>query len=132
MKEIEMFQKKRDEEVRKKEEEKNGNFDSVKAEVACAIETFKRLNTGMRDSLLNVADADKRLGLKKMEDDFESLKSKMILLSGIDPVKDIDDVRDKFVADAETVFLATQKLLLEGLKESNTSGGKDQSSRSST
>ena len=57
----------------------------------------------------------------------------MIKLSSIDHTQDITDVNQKFVDDAENVFVATQKWILTELKESPTiSGGNSNYNGNST
>ena len=97
------------EEAKSKADETEAKFESTKAEFTSMIDTFNRMNLASKDYLKDVSNDDKRAGLSKLETDFDLLKNKFAQLSGIDPTKDVADLKKKLLDDAETPFLATQK-----------------------
>ena len=113
--------------------ERDTKFNSMKAEIESIIETFNGVNINIKDSLEDATDEVKREEWNKIKTDFNNLQSKVVTLSSIDPTKDIQDVKDKFTENAQTVYTTIQSWILTELKTtSSTSGGTSASSSSST
>lgn len=110
-------------EDKRKAEELRAVFETAKAEFTSMVVTFKSMSLATKDSVDGAADSDKRSALSKLENEFQTVKSKLVHLSGIDPSEDIEAQKDSFAADVEIPFLAVQKDLLSQLK---TSGGASQ------
>ena len=68
----------------------------------------------MKDS----SDAVKRREGQKLEEEFQFLRKKLIVLGGIDPSKDIKPLQDLFVTNVEDMFNASQKWFISALKDS--------------
>ena len=78
----------------------------------------------MKDALGNASDDDKRSEWHKIENEFKSLKNRMVSVIGIDHTKDHTGINQKFIEDGERVFLDNQKWILCELRDSTrTSGG---------
>ena len=108
-------------------EELERKFDSVKAEVESEVDTFKRMTMNLRESLQDASNDDKRSEWVKVVSEFKLLKNKFVHLVSIDSSRDVTEVNQKFVNDAETVFLETQTWMLPQLKDAPiTSGGSSQ------
>ena len=99
------------EEVSKEEdmEEMNTRFESAKVELVSMMDRFVGMNIGIQDTLIDASFIDKRNEWKKIEADFRLLKEKVIILSSINPSKDIKDINNKFKAEVEHLFLSSQK-----------------------
>ena len=117
----------------RKNEELTKRFESMKLEVEADVDTFKRVTRGLRDSLKDASDRDKRNQWEKVESEFKLVKAKYIELVSMDASKNVEDVHQKFSADVETLFIETQEWMLSQLKDSSaTSGGSTRSSSSSS
>ena len=99
-------------EDKRKTEELRATFETAKAEFTSTVETFKSMSLATKDSVDGAADSDKRDALSKLEDEFQTVKTKLVHLSGIDPSEDIKEQKDSFASDVEIPFLAVQKDLL--------------------
>ena len=116
----------------KKKEELNAKFEALNLEVAAGVETFKRVTSGMKDSLKEASDKDKRDHWVKVESEFKSLKDKYMELASMGNFGDMDTVHKKFDEEVETLFLENQQWVLAQLKDSSvTSGGASSNSSSS-
>ena len=65
----------------------------------------------------------KRQELEKVDAEFRLLKGQLAKLAGVDEAKDITQIRDKFVNDAEKAFLEFHSAVAKDIKDSPTSGG---------
>ena len=109
------------EEIRWKEEVKR-KLDTAVAELDEAVDSFQRMNVGIRESLEIASEHDLRNEWSKVEDEFNALKLKVIETVGYDDEAQLSaEVQKKFAGFAEKTFLESQKFVLEKLK--NTSGG---------
>ena len=112
------------EETLRKEEVKR-KLDTAVAELDQAVDSFQRMNVGIKGSLEVASEHDLRNEWSKVEDEFNALKVKLIETVGYDDEKKSEDVQKKFAEQAEKVFLESQKFVFEKLK--NTSGGAQKS-----
>ena len=93
-------------------EQTKARLDSAKAELVAG----KRLNLSLKDSVVDASDADKRREWSKVEAEFNSLKSQVVKVAGIDGSQDTSDLNEKFAQDAETPYLECQKWMLGQFK----------------
>ena len=124
--------RKRDEESRKAadaelfKQEQDRKFVSMKAELDAGIVAFKGLAVGLEETVLSCCDSVKLQELKKVEIEFDSLKSQLIKLAGVDNSKDIADVHELFLKDAESVYIKFRNSVVKDIKNTlplRTSGG---------
>ena len=101
-----------------REEQLKTKFDSAKAELTSGIDAFKRLNLNLKDSIGDASDADKRHEWQKIEVEFQSLKNQIIKVAGMDHTQDVTEINNKFVNDAEKIFVDMQKWMLSELRNS--------------
>ena len=128
-KQIEADRKAADAELQKQEQDRK--FSSIKAELEAGIAAFKGLTVGLKDTVVSSSsDSVKVRELKKVETEFDFLKTQLIKLAGVDDTKDITVTRDLFLKDAETVYLEFRNSVLKNMKDaaSSTSGGDSSSS----
>ena len=107
--------------VIKSREEAGRKFEVASVEFDVAVDAFKRLNLGIKDVVSDASDNDRRREWQKLEKEFESLKNQLVALGSADPSKDLSGFEDKFIADVESPFVASQKWFMAELKESSTS-----------
>ena len=60
---------------------------------------------GLKDTLVEASDEDKRCEWQKIEADFNSLKGKKVHLIGLDHTQDHTAINQKYIDDVESVFL---------------------------
>ena len=97
-------------------EELKAKFSSEEAKLNSAIDSFVRLNTGLKDSVSDASVICKKKEWQKVETEFESLKSQLVTVTGMDPTQDVETVKTKFEG-AEKSFLETKKWMLVELKD---------------
>ena len=114
-KQIEAERKAADAELQKQQLERN--FNSSKAELDAGILAFKGLAVGLKDSVSSSSDSIKRHELKNVETEFNSLKDQLVKLAGVDGTKDIEDMRKKFVDDAESAYVAFKNSVVKDLEK---------------
>ena len=123
-----------DEEKAARADEMTRKFDSLMREVDSEVGVFSRSLINLEGLLQDASKDDKRSKWQQVETEFKQLKDKFIKLGALDPSKDITALNQKFVDDAEKVFLDKQMLVLPLLKDtspfaaSGTSGGSSSSS----
>ena len=105
-----------------KQQELNTKFASSEAELRTLIESFNRMNVDVADSLKEVSDQDKREGVQRLENEFSTLKSKLVELRSMDPSKPLTEILDLF-KQVEDVYSTSHQQLLTLLKDFKTSGG---------
>ena len=113
------------------QEELNLKHASAEAELTTLIELFSNVNMNLADSLKEVSDEDKREGLKRLEEEYGVLKSKLVELRSMDPSKPLTDLTEKFT-EGEQLYVTSRQQLLTELKDSKTSGGITSTSSSSS
>ena len=74
------------------------------------------MNLSLKDSVADALDADKRKEWSQVESEFQSLKSQMVKVPGINSSQDTSDLNEKFAQDAENPYLECQKWMLGELK----------------
>ena len=105
-------------------------MDTAVAELDKAVDSFERMNVGIRESLEVASEHDLRKEWSKVDNEFNALKVKLIETVGYDDEENVSaDVQTKFATIAEKTFLESQKFVLEKLK--NTSGGAEKTVSSS-
>ena len=126
-KQIEAERKAADAEQQKQQQDRL--FNSSKAELDAGIDTFKGLALGLKDSISNSSDSIKLHELKNVEIEFNSLKDQLVKLAGVDDTKDTQDIRKKFLDDAESAYVDFKNCVVKDIKDvpSKTSGGSDSS-----
>ena len=128
-KQIEVERKAAEEALKKQEQE--SSFASAKAELETSIASFNRLASGLKASVVSSSDSIKKQELQKVDSEFSALKGLLTKLAGVDLDQDIADVQQKFVDDAEKVYLDFHAAVVKDLKDpSPTSGGKSTSDTS--
>ena len=118
----------RDAEEDQRKAEAKRRFESMKAELNSAMESFQRMNLSIGESLKVASEHDIRSEWSKVEVDFNSMKEKLIETVGIEGADENEtkEIKDKFEKDVEKKFLESQKWVIEKLKDTkSTSGGKD-------
>ena len=93
-------------------EELTRQYDSLSLEVESEVDLFNRLLLNLEETLRVASGEDRRVEWQKVVVEFNQLKGKFVKLSSIDPSKDVTVVSEKFVKDAEELFLAKQQLIL--------------------
>jgi multidrug efflux pump subunit AcrA (membrane-fusion protein) len=93
-KQIEAERKAADAELQKEEQDRK--FTSLKAELDAGIVAFNGLAVGTKDAVSSSSDSVKHQELKKLEMEFDALKTQLVKLAGVDDSKDISEIRDKF------------------------------------
>ena len=136
---VEEAERKRIEEDRQKTErenisrEKKEQFLVEKKEFESTVDTFKRMNLSMKETLKDASESDKRFQLDKCTEQFSKLKETFIKLSGSLADDELEAFKASFVTEAETPFSDTEKWLLPDLKTiPKTSGGNAVSTSSSS
>ena len=86
----------KDEEQLKREAEEltrkvdtQARFGSEKAELQLSISAFQRLAVGLKDSVKDASDSDKRRELEKLESNFNTIKTRFVKFAGINHTQDI-------------------------------------------
>ena len=102
------------------EAEKEVRLEAAIAEFNSGVAVFRRKIDSIRGVVAEASDADKREALRKLEIDFEDMRGKLVVLGGISKQDQYQECNEKFVRDAETPFIATQKWFLLQLKDSQT------------
>ena len=118
----------RDAEEEQRKAEAKRKFESMKAELNSAMESFQRMNLSIGESLKVASEHDIRSEWSKVEGNFNSMKEKLIETVGIEGAdeEETKQMKDKFETDVEKKFLESQKWVIETLKDTkSTSGGKD-------
>ena len=67
------------------------------------------MNLSLKDSVVDASHTDKRREWSKVEAEFNSLKSQLVKVAGIDIAQDIMDLQEKFAQDAEVPYLECQE-----------------------
>ena len=101
-------------------EELKTKFDSEEAKLNSAIDSFVRLNTGLKDAIGDASVIFKKKEWQKIDKEFESLKEQLLTVTGMDPTQNVDTIKTKFVDEAEKSFLETKKWLMAELKDDKT------------
>ena len=117
---------KEDEEARaasqlKLREERKTKFEEDKVEFELAMDNFARVNAKIQEVVAGASDCDKRQKLKKLQDEMDSLKYKLVALGKTDHNEDLTNLKGIFVDSVEKPFSANQKWLLSELKHSGAS-----------
>ena len=97
--------------------ELKAKFDSEEAKLKSAIDSFVRLNTGLKDSVGDASVIFKKKEWQKVETEFDSLKDQFVRVTGMDPTQAVDAIKQKFVDEAEKVFLENKKWMITELKD---------------
>ena len=104
-------------ELAKVQAERDELYETKCAEYGIAVDAFSRMNGSIQGVVAEASDADKRLALGKLENDFQELRNKLVALGSIDSTKDTKVHQDSFVANVEKPFAVTQKWFLSQLKD---------------
>ena len=121
----ELATEKKTAEDNQQKQEKEARFESAKTELDTGINVFNRFVKSMEESLANVTESVKRSELEKVGAEFNSLKSQLVKLAGIDVDQDTSEISKNFSDNAEAPYVEFHKKLTSELKESysSTSGG---------
>ena len=113
--------------------ERKGRLDrflSKKVEMELAMANFARIDRDIKDLVAEASDGDKRREWKKREDKIDSLRKKLAAVGKIDPTRTVEiaQLKDAFVKEVETPFLAPHKWFIGEFKNSAIvlGGGDDQ------
>ena len=82
-------------------EELKAKFVSEEAKLDSAIDSFVRLNAGLKDSVGDASVICKKNEWQKVDAEFAALKSQLVVVIGIDPTQNIDAIKGKFETEAE-------------------------------
>ena len=112
---------------------KQEKFEEERKEFEAALDTFKRMNVGIKETLEDASESDKRLRLEGCTKEFSTLKDTFIKLSASVETAETETFKNLFMDSAEQPFAETEKWLLAEVKDTpNTSGGKSSSSATNT
>ena len=113
--------------------EKKEKFEEEKKEFESAIDTFKRMNASIKETLKDASESDKRSQLERCTEEFSRLKEKFIKLSVSIDDNDQETFKELYLESAEKPFTETEKWLLPEVKNTpKTSGGMSSSSTTTT
>ena len=98
-------------------QEAKEKFKCEAAKLEAAIDTFRQTNEKTQDSIIDAPASDKRQEWQKIEGDFDSLKSQLILLSGIDPTEDTSAITKKFEDVAVSTYTTVKQWMMPKLTE---------------
>ena len=99
------------------QQETNEKFKSEAAKLEAAIDTFGRTNGKIQDSIAEAPVSDKRKEWQKIEGDFDSLKSQLLSVTGLDPTEDTSAINKKFIDVAEKTYDDVKKWMMSQLKD---------------
>ena len=128
-------EEKKENEAKLQKDQIKMKFESAAAELTSNIDSFVRVNSKLSDSLGDASISFKQKEWEKIELEFDSLKKRFVMVRGIDPSMDMNDVDKKF-EEAEGSFMNIKKWLMTQLKDSpqvetvvRSSSGSDSSTR---
>ena len=98
-------------------QETNEKFKCEAAKLEAAIDTFGRTNGKIQDSIAVAPVSDKRKEWQKIEADFDSLKSQLLSVNGLDPTEDTSAINKKFEDVAEKTYDEVKRWMMSQLKD---------------